>query len=392
MITINFILKIITVGLSLSAYAEPVQIYSYDPQGSVEVQSKLTHIRFEDVGIAPGFYKKFSKWKDLAQVHRAFELIKNHMALEHNGEKRRFNWLEPDDRLCFSRAGLSAGLLKLYGFPLVTSVYLGNGFTSCSAWRDGSGNREQKGASCINWPWHNAPGVRVDDQVYILDPALNYSAPLKLEEWVEINYSSGQTLSLAVGMEGFGVHPAFGPYYGYDTQPQDELFNDFLAGYTRDPWGNHPLDRETQKVSRYHSLKLLSTNPPWLGTEVDSTQWSQLESHSSESCTPTESGLIIEKTIELLDSSVQLTRVKFEPRSALLSSALKGVLKDATDEVIQYDLVLTINDDFSSRIVSGNFAKLEFHFDVKDTTGCEDAISQVNTAIAGIEAKQVDKL
>jgi len=345
-------------------------------------------IRFEDARIQEGFFDTVERWTSLDQVNRAYEFIRSHAFLKHERTLRRINWLEPADRSCFQRGGIAAGLLKQHGFPLVTSIYLAGGFSTCSAFRDGSGDADKKGAGCVLWEWHNAPGVRVGNEVYILDPALNYARPLTLKEWVESNYYYDQPdLYIKAGMDHLGDEPYFNQNYGYRSSNEDDsgMMGAFMRGYLSEEGDQNPLNQETRKVMRFHSESLLFGNPPWLGLTADpSWKVATPKTKITDTCASNQSEWIVSKEIDSDSDEATKVRVLFSSEIQSLQDTVISI-KNSAKEVIHYHVGMTANDDGSSRAALGSQAFIEFRYPKKTVRNCKDAIQKSNQSIKAIE-------
>lgn len=360
--------------------------------------NELAPIQFSQVKISEDFYKKVGAWDDLEQVGRAFRLIRDARFIEFNSEKHRLNWLEPNDRMCMQRAGLAAGILLHSGFPMATSVLFSGGFISCSAWRDGdAGGQKRDGSACISWPWHNALGVRVGDEVYILDPALNFERPVTLREWVELSFlrDSGQGLKLEVGMKSLGDHFVLGEHYGYDLadkKPKD-VFDVFIGAYKQDATGHHPIESEFMKVQSHHSKKLMYQNPPWVGRTFDEkSKWwrfgvelQRLVNVASD-CTEKEEGFLVRVDVRGPDWA-HLSRIDLEPEILKKLSTVATVLLDSDNEVIQYNLSLTASESGVTNGVLGARAKIGFAVPREVAHNCEIAIQMAKGLVKAIEVQ-----
>lgn len=113
-------------------------------------------------------------WREELLQER-FEYMRDVRFLEDSdGDLRRSSWMYPDDG-CYARAALAMrNLFKLYA-PLPSKVFAFGNLKVLT-------KNSPRGA--VHWWYHVAPIVQVSGQKYVLDPALEPSRPLKLEEWV----------------------------------------------------------------------------------------------------------------------------------------------------------------------------------------------------------------
>jgi hypothetical protein len=84
---------------------------------------------------------------------------------------RRLMWVYPSDG-CYLRTAMMDEKLAEWGAPPPKNLFI-FGELSFS-------NKFQQ----MTWWYHVAPVYRLGNQVYVLDPALNPSAPLKLQDWI----------------------------------------------------------------------------------------------------------------------------------------------------------------------------------------------------------------
>ncbi len=88
---------------------------------------------------------------------------------------RRPTWLYPDDG-CYARAEVASYRLIESGLPAPKKIFA---FGSLTALTDNSPSRQ------VEWWYHVAVAYRVEDVVYVFDPAIEPLRPLKLMEWHE---------------------------------------------------------------------------------------------------------------------------------------------------------------------------------------------------------------
>lgn len=86
---------------------------------------------------------------------------------------RRITWLYPDDG-CYARAEMVTQLLEKHKFPSPKKLFV---FGELQA------TTRNSPRGVVHWWYHVAVTYRVNDQIYILDPALNSSNIMTLSEW-----------------------------------------------------------------------------------------------------------------------------------------------------------------------------------------------------------------
>jgi hypothetical protein len=93
---------------------------------------------------------------------------------QHSGLKRRSSWLFPDDG-CWARASLMSLNLEKMGRVRPAKVFaFGNLHVQTPNSPSGS----------VSWWYHVVPAVRVGQNVFVLDPAIEARAPITLKEWL----------------------------------------------------------------------------------------------------------------------------------------------------------------------------------------------------------------
>lgn len=88
---------------------------------------------------------------------------------------RRISWLYPDDG-CYVRAEIAYRLAEKNHYAIPSKVFV-------------FGNLRVKTANApggsVGWWYHVAPAFRVQNEIYILDPAMNPEGALKIADWNE---------------------------------------------------------------------------------------------------------------------------------------------------------------------------------------------------------------
>lgn len=188
--------------------------------------------------------------EDEVVVHNFFKLIRDERLLKSKQVDflRRATWLFPDDG-CFNRAALAAGVLKLNkNFEPAKLFIFGDLKTS-------SPNASHK---FVTWWYHVVIAVRVKNQIYAFDPAVESQRPLKMEEWIEkINENHDKNLK-------FNVCP-HNTYTPYDIcRPGKEM--SFLD-LERDSISLLKSEFERIESLGRDPIKELGDLPPWLSEQ-----------------------------------------------------------------------------------------------------------------------------
>lgn len=182
-------------------------------------------------------------------------------------EPRRISWLYPHDG-CYARAGMAAIYIDRNFSIRLSKVFV---YGNLSAYSDYEEDH------VATWNYHVALGARVEDKVYIIDPALNFDEAIPIEDWYElITYDSPEEISnLTVSVcdtNTYGpyqsCHHPFAPVVSgppgmqtvefmnnSDAKEDEEGVN--IEGYLYREWDNLTL-------LGYNPNELLGDNPPWL--------------------------------------------------------------------------------------------------------------------------------
>lgn len=130
-------------------------------------------------------------WKSEATMQEWFGKMRDERFFDdssHPNFLRRSSWLYPDDG-CFARAALGVRNLKQWSQAAPNKIFV-------------FGDLRVKTANSplgeVTWWYHVAPLVEVDGEKYVLDPALNPKAPLKLREWLGMMGPNIDNLEVAV--------------------------------------------------------------------------------------------------------------------------------------------------------------------------------------------------
>jgi Glutaminase len=116
-------------------------------------------------------------WESYSAVVERFKKVRDYRWMtirEQPGFLRRISWIYPDDG-CFARAGLAILNFANWAVDLPKKVFV---FGDLLVQTPNSPSGE------VGWWYHVAPIVEVNQQKYVLDPAMDPNQPMKLEDWV----------------------------------------------------------------------------------------------------------------------------------------------------------------------------------------------------------------
>lgn len=136
-------------------------------------------------------------WPDYKTIQEQFEFLKtNRFMIDpiENNVTRTIPWRYPID-YCFERAAAAASLYNHDSLPRPAKVFAFGNMSMYSPF-----GPEDKAS--LNFWYHVAPIIR-DKQtnlVYVLDPSLNYDAPLPLESWLKqtVEFSEDKKLNVNI--------------------------------------------------------------------------------------------------------------------------------------------------------------------------------------------------
>lgn len=168
---------------------------------------------------------------DLPTIEAAFFHVRDKRYLHSESPSeflRRITWLFPDDG-CYSRAALMKAELETMSIP-VSRVFI-FGELSVMTSNHPSG--------WVGWWYHTAPVMKTPEgEVYVLDPAIEPSRPLKIQDWVLRQVPELERASLSVchantyspmdpcenpGDPMRQAHSDMRYFLGYEWERQEEL-------------------------------------------------------------------------------------------------------------------------------------------------------------------------
>ena len=123
------------------------------------------------------------------EVMEGFYLVRDHKHLPCSnvvGNKRAIPWLYPENG-CFVKAALARRLLALKGYPNIRKLFVFGDFKYKSRWAE---------TGYVSFKFHVAVATRVGDEIYILDPSVEYERPLLLLDWCQKLTSESQNSNI----------------------------------------------------------------------------------------------------------------------------------------------------------------------------------------------------
>ncbi len=161
---------------------------------------------------------------------------------------RRLSWLYPDDG-CSTRAGFMSHLLfQQSGLLQPMRIFVFGDLKVETA-------NHPRGQ--VTWWYHTALVLRVDSEIYVLDPSLSIQRPLTLEDWLYLQVESTEDIQLSLCLAG-----AYSPRSLCDLEQLQtpETLTKHQSLYLKAEWSRQlELKRNPEQV--------LGDDPPWL-------QWS----------------------------------------------------------------------------------------------------------------------
>lgn len=197
-----------------------------------------------------------AKWSDYADIEASFLKVRDERFVQETdksmpaGYLRRSTWMYPDDG-CFARAQLMEDNLTAWGHKPTSKIFV-------------FGNLRVKSKNAIggsvSWWYHVAPVVSDGMNEYVLDPAIEPSKPLLLNDWLK---TMGSLNSLSIAICNTNTYTPYSDCYNPSAWDGSSALDD-QRGYLSDERSRlENLGRDTaQELGDY---------PPWLvlaGTTV----------------------------------------------------------------------------------------------------------------------------
>lgn len=168
----------LTVEARMSAIRGPDQTYTELSQKFLG--SQISHLSAESAfrqkkSISMLSIQNVPELKDSSQLSFLFDFVRDTKFILRSPQThfdRRLSWLFPDDG-CYVRAEIAAYQLGLQGISPVKIFAFGNLQVKTSNHPDG----------VVRWWYHVVIGYRLNQQVYVIDPAIEPRGPLTLQDW-----------------------------------------------------------------------------------------------------------------------------------------------------------------------------------------------------------------
>lgn len=230
-----------------SAYRDPnvsYEAYIADPRLAgflaQEKQTALEKAQPIDQAVLP----EATRWESKEVLLERFQWIRDYRFLsDKSGLLRRSSWLFPDDG-CFARAQLANRNLRNAGVPVPSKVF---------AFGNLKVNTRNAPQGYVSWWYHVAPIVEVEGEKYVLDPAIEPTRPLPLNEWLSRQNQSSKTLQISICSSG-----TYTPYHACENKEIAE------KDAERDQNGYLDLEWERLEKLGRNPREELGEHPPWL--------------------------------------------------------------------------------------------------------------------------------
>jgi len=187
-----------------SARREPgVSYEAYKAHAKMQSESQTTAVRTpvqEAKPFATAVLPPATSWESEAAMLDRFKQVRDHRFINDSARPsfiRRSTWLYPDDG-CFARAGLAIKNLSQWAHAIPSKVFV---FGNLTVKTQNSTYGE------VSWWYHVAPLVQVNGEKYVLDPAIDPRAPLKLADW--LGHMSSDPGALEVAVCGSGSYTPY---------------------------------------------------------------------------------------------------------------------------------------------------------------------------------------
>lgn len=155
---------------------------------------------------------------------------------------RRLTWLYPEDG-CFLRAELMVQKLKEWGYLTPKQVFAFGELSFSTPYET------------VNWWYHVAPAVRFRDQVYIIDPAVDYQRPLLIQEWIQKISGSVEVTQFTV-CEAGAVSPDDSCHESESNWDEDDR-KEMLQNSLQSEWSS------LEVILGSSPSGILGDSPPW---------------------------------------------------------------------------------------------------------------------------------
>jgi hypothetical protein len=130
------------------------------------------------------------------EAQRIFEMVRDDRSLRSSAEPhvpRRNTFLYPRDG-CYFRAAQMNRVVQSAGIPPLPKMFVIGTLEIESPYVVGGRHRWERPEG----GWHVALSMLIQGDIYILDPALDFDGPLKLEEWLERMNTAKEKVKLQI--------------------------------------------------------------------------------------------------------------------------------------------------------------------------------------------------
>lgn len=224
--------------LFLILIVSSISLSSFARESARNSQTSYQNLSFDKV-------QMFGK-KELNDYFKFIRDVKFLEDPEFPDQLRRLTWLYQNDG-CHYRAALVSSLLKSFGRrEFVEHIFI-----------FGHLNVKTKYASSgeVEWWFHVAPIVKVRNQLFVIDPSINYHHPITLKKWISLQSDHPESLRFAI-------------CHGSTIGPDDDCLNGSSStDVTRKALNAMPrylmYERKNLKSLGYDDIDFLGSNPPW---------------------------------------------------------------------------------------------------------------------------------
>ena len=190
---------------------------------------------------------KVTGWANQDDLLSGFLFVRNERVLEDPFQApsfmRRLTWLYPDDG-CYARAAMMKNFLAESGYLKPSRVFI---FGNLRVETDNSPR------GYVTWWYHTAPVVRINGQVFVLDPAISPSGPMAIQDWAESQTEDLDDVRLAYCTSST-YHP--GSSCEKSSEIDDARAESDQKNFLRREWNRQEeLGRDPTKT--------LGDTPPW---------------------------------------------------------------------------------------------------------------------------------
>lgn len=221
-------------------------------------------VSWDDLTIRNNLLNTVTTWPNYKTIVESFKKIRDlRYFLDENRADfmRRLTWLYPDDG-CWTRA--SAIIRDFFG-PMNNTMSVLPRPSKVFAFGNLCVNTNNAEDGYVTWWYHTAPVVKdaETNQTYVLDPSVNPSQPLPIEQWMkDISSQVGACSQSSGHIRTFNICNGYGanPYNICQEKVYAETASMLDQSYYR------KRERNRQVVLKRDADKVLGDNPPWIDT------------------------------------------------------------------------------------------------------------------------------